>query len=50
MMNDAVNANFWGDEVPKENVHHTCIACITFDSVMKVAKKSSTSLFRRTQV
>ena len=50
MMNDVVNANFWGDKVPKENVHHTCIACITFGSVMKVAKESSTSLFRRTQV
>ena len=24
---DVVNTNFWGDKVPKEVVHHTCIAC-----------------------
>ena len=32
-------------------VHHTCIACGTIDSVVKVEKKFfSTSLFRRMQV
>ena len=25
--NSVVNINFWGDKVPKEGVHHTCIAC-----------------------
>ena len=24
---------------PKENMHYTCIACITIDSVMKMDKK-----------
>ena len=31
--------NFLGDEVPKENMHYTCIACITIDSVMRMEKK-----------
>ena len=32
--------NFLGNEVPKENVHYTCIACINIDSVMKIDKKT----------
>ena len=31
--------NFLGDEIPKENVHYTCIACITIDFVMRMKKK-----------
>ena len=43
--------NFLGDEIPKENVHYTCMACITIDSVMKMEEKElSTSLFRRMQI
>ena len=38
---------FLGNEVPKENIYYTCIACITIDSVMKTDKKKlSTGLFR----
>ena len=49
--NGVVNTNFCGDEIPKEGVHHTCIACIEIDSVVKMEKtESSTSLFRRMQV
>ena len=29
-----------GNSVPKENMHYTCIACITIDSVMKTNKKN----------
>ena len=29
-----------GNEVPKENMHYTCIACITIDSVMRINKKN----------
>ena len=36
--NGVVNINFWSDKVPKEGVHHTCIACI--DSVMKMEQKN----------
>ena len=38
-INDVIRTSFWGDKIPKEGVHHTCIACITIDSVMKMDKK-----------
>ena len=34
-----IKTNFLGDEVPKENIYYTCIACITIDSVMRMEKK-----------
>ena len=34
-----IKTNFLGDEAPKENMHYTCIAYITIDSVMKMDKK-----------
>ena len=49
--NGVIKTNFLGDEIPKENVHYACIACITIDSVMRMKKKElSTSLFRRMQI
>ena len=49
--NGVVKTNFLGDEIPKENVHYTCMTCITIDSVLKMKKKEiSTSLFRRMQI
>ena len=46
-----IKANFLGDEIPKENVHCTCIACITIDSAMKMEKKELLeSLLRRMQI
>ena len=36
--NGVIKTNFLGDEMPKENVHCTCIACITLDSVMRMKK------------
>ena len=38
--NGVIKTNFLGDEIPKENVHYACIACITIDSVMKMEKKN----------
>ena len=35
-----VKTNFLGDEVPKDDMHYTCIACITIDSVMRMEKKN----------
>ena len=32
--------NFLGDGVPKEDMHYTCTACITIDSVMRMEKKN----------
>ena len=39
--NGVIKTNFLGDEVPKENVHYTCITCITIDSVMIMKKKKN---------
>ena len=36
--NGATDTNIWGDKVPKEGVHHSCIACISIDSIMKMEK------------
>ena len=35
-----IKTNFLGNDVPKENMHYTSIACITIDSVMKMDKKN----------
>ena len=40
-----IKTNFLGDEVPKENTHYTCIACITIDSVMRMDKKNCPQLY-----
>ena len=39
------------DKIPKEGVHHTCIVCITIDSVMRMERNVYPQvLFRRMQV
>ena len=46
-----IKTKFLVNEVPKENMHYTCIPCITVDSVMRIdKKKSSAGLFRRMQI
>ena len=35
-----IKTNFLGNDLPKENMYYTCIACITIDSVMKMNKKN----------
>ena len=35
-----IKANFFGNGVPKENMHYTCIACISINSVIKMEKKN----------
>ena len=37
--NSAIKTNFLGNDVPKENMHYSCIACITIDSVLRIEKK-----------
>ena len=45
-----IKTNFLGNGMPKENMHYTCIACITIDFVMRIDKKYfSASLFGRMQ-
>ena len=48
--NVVIKTNFWGDEIPKEDGHRICIACISIDSVMKMDEKISKRLLRRMQV
>ena len=43
--NDVIKKNFLGDEIPKESLHDTCIACITIDSVMRIEKKNYPQLY-----
>ena len=31
-----IKTKFLGDEIPINNMHYDCIACITIDSVMKI--------------
>ena len=38
--NGVIKTNFSDDKIPKENMHYTCIACITIDSVMRMEKKN----------
>ena len=35
-----IKTNFLGDEIPKKDMHYTCIAGLTIDSVMKMEKKN----------
>ena len=34
-----IKTNFLGNDTPKGNMHYTCIACMTIDSVMRMDKK-----------
>ena len=34
-----IKTNFLGNNMPKENMHYTCIACITIDSALTIHKK-----------
>ena len=39
-MTEVIKTNLLGNEVPKENMHYTCITCITIDSVLRIDKKN----------
>ena len=40
-----IKTNFLGDDTPKENIHYTCIAWITIDSVMRMDKKNHRQVY-----
>ena len=40
-----IKTNFLGDDVPKENMCYTCIACITIDSVLRIDKKNHPQVY-----
>ena len=43
--NGVIKTNFLGNDVPKENMHYTCIACITIDSVLTIDKKNHPQVY-----
>ena len=40
-----IKTNFLGNDIPKENMHYTCIACITIDSVLTIDKKNHPQVY-----
>ena len=38
--NGVIKTKFLGNEIPKENVHYTFVACITINSNMRMEKKN----------
>ena len=40
-----IKTNFLGNDMAKENMHYTCIACITIDSVMNFDKKNHLQVY-----
>ena len=43
--NGAIKTNFLVNDMPKENMHYICIACITIDSVMIMDKKNDPQVY-----
>ena len=44
-MTKKIRANYLGNDVPKENMHYTCITCITIDPVMKMENKNYAQVY-----
>ena len=40
-----IKTNFLGNDVPKQNMHYTCITCITIDSVLRIDKKNHLQVY-----
>ena len=40
-----IKTKFLGNGMPKENMHYTCIACITIDSVLTTDKKNHPQVY-----
>ena len=40
-----IKTKFLGNDIPKENMHYTCIACITIDPVLTVDKKDHLQVY-----
>ena len=43
--NGVINTNFLKNGMPKENMNYSCIACITFDSVINFNKKNHSKVY-----
>ena len=40
-----IKTNFLGNDMAKENLHYTCITCITIDSVLRIDKKNHLQVY-----
>ena len=40
-----IKTNVFGNNMPKENMDYTCIACITIDSVINIDKKNHPQVY-----
>ena len=40
-----IKTKFLGNDIPKENMHYTCIACITIDSAWTIDKKNHPQVY-----
>ena len=40
-----IKTNFLGNDVPKENMHYTCIAFITINSVLRIDQKNHPQVY-----
>ena len=40
-----IKINFLGNDMPKEHIHYTCIACITIDPVLRIDKKNRLQVY-----
>ena len=40
-----IRINFLGNDIPKENMDYTCIACITINSVMRIDKNNHPQVY-----
>ena len=45
-----IKTNILDNDVPKENMHYTCLACITIDSVIKIGKKNNPQVYLKYKV
>ena len=43
--NGVIKTNFLNNGMPKENIHYSCIACITIDSVINFNKKNHLQVY-----
>ena len=43
--NGVIKTNVLDNDIPKENMHYTCIACITIDSILKIDKKNHPQVY-----
>ena len=40
-----IKANILGNKIPKENIHFTCIACVTIDSIARIDQKNYSQVY-----